>query len=86
VAIHGTDAQVAGGRFLSGKPSPVGPGRLGNHTPPMTKSNEAIGEIIRNPKHSFRKSDDRPLKAQKHRYERRKVKEYIKQSDWENGS
>ena len=52
----------------------------------MTKSNEAIGEIIRNPKHSFRKTDDRPVKAQKHRYERRKVKEYIKQSDWENGS
>ncbi len=52
----------------------------------MTKSNEALGEIIRNPKHSFRKSDDRPAKAQKHRYERRKVKEYIKQSEWDNGS
>jgi len=48
----------------------------------MTKSNEAIVEIIRNPKHSFRKADDRPVKAQRHRYERRKVKEYIKHNDW----
>ena len=52
----------------------------------MNKSNETIGEIIRDPKHSFRKNEDRPLKAQKHRYERRKVKEFIKQSDWENGT
>jgi len=48
----------------------------------MTKSNEAIVEIIRNPKHFFRKADDRPVKAQRHRYERRKVKEYIKHNDW----
>ena len=52
----------------------------------MTKSNEAIGEIIRNPKHSFRKTDDRPVKAQKHRYERRKVKEFIKQNDWDDNA
>ncbi len=44
----------------------------------MTKSPEIISEIIRNPKHPFRKADDRPLKAQKHRYERRKIKEYIR--------
>lgn len=52
----------------------------------MSKPNEAIGEIIRNPKHAFRKADDRPVKAQKHRYERRKVKEFIKQSDWDSES
>ena len=48
----------------------------------MTKTIDAIAEIIRNPKHPFRKADDRPVKAQKHRYERRKIKEYIKLGDW----
>src|SRR2546430_1664375 len=51
-------------------------------TAPMTKSIDAITEIVKNPKHSFRKADDRPVKAQKHRYERRKVKEYIKLGNW----
>ena len=48
----------------------------------MSKSIDAITEIIRNPKHSFRKAEDRPVKAQKHRYTRRKIREYLKQSDW----
>jgi len=45
----------------------------------MSKTIDALTEIIRNPKHTFRKADDRPVKAQKHRYERRKIKEFIKQ-------
>ena len=54
----------------------------------MTKTLDAISEIIRNPKPPFRKVDDRPVKAQKHRYERRKIKEYIRLGDWaqENAS
>ena len=48
----------------------------------MIRTLDVITEIIRNPKHPFRKADDRPVKAQKHRYERRKVKEYIRLSDW----
>lgn len=48
----------------------------------MTRTLEALTEIIRNPKHPFRKADDRPVKAHKHRYERRKIKEYIRLSDW----
>lgn len=48
----------------------------------MIKTLDSISEIIRNPKHPFRKVDDRPVKAQKHRYERRKIKEYIKLGDW----
>jgi hypothetical protein len=48
----------------------------------MTKTLDVISEIIRNPKHPFRKADDRPEKAQKHRYERRKVKEFIKLGSW----
>jgi hypothetical protein len=48
----------------------------------MTKTIDAITEIIRNTKHPFRKADDRPVKAQKRRYERRKIKEFIKLGDW----
>jgi len=48
----------------------------------MTRTLDLITEIIRNPKHPFRKADDRPVKAQKHRYERRKIKEFIRLSDW----
>ena len=48
----------------------------------MTKTVDTITEIIRNPKHPFRKADDRPAKAQKHRYDRRKIKEYIKLGNW----
>jgi len=48
----------------------------------MTKTLDTITEIIRDPKHPFRKADDRPVKAQKHRYERRKIKEFIKLSNW----
>jgi len=47
-----------------------------------TKTLDLITEIIRNPKHPFRKADDRPVKAQKHRYERRKIKEIIRLGDW----
>ena len=46
----------------------------------MTKTLDTITEIVRDPKHAFRKADDRPVKAQKHRYERRKIKEFIKLS------
>ena len=48
----------------------------------MTRTLDVITEIIRNPKHPFRKADDQPVKAQKHRYERRKIKEFIRLSDW----
>ncbi len=48
----------------------------------MTKTLDVITEAIRNTKHPFRQVDDRPHKPQKHRYERRKVKEYIRLGDW----
>lgn len=48
----------------------------------MMKTLDLIAEIIRNPKHPFRQTDNRPAKAQKHRYERRKIKEFIKLGDW----
>ena len=48
----------------------------------MTKTFDLIHDAIRNTKHAFRQTDQRPAKAQKHRYERRKVKEIIRVNDW----
>lgn len=48
----------------------------------MIKSLDVITEAIRSNKHPFRKADDRPKKAQKHRYERRKIKEYLHLGEW----
>lgn len=48
----------------------------------MTKPLEQIDEVIKNTKHPFRQVADRPEKPQKHRYERRKVREFIKAGDW----
>jgi len=51
----------------------------------MTKSLEVISEVVRNPKHPFRKVEDQPKKPQKHRYERRKVREYLQLGEWVSG-
>ncbi len=48
----------------------------------MSKSNDIITNAVSNAKHPFPQVDDRPGKSKKHRYERRKVKEYIKLGDW----
>lgn len=48
----------------------------------MPKSLDIISDAIRSTKHPFRQVDDRPDKPRKHRYERRKVKEFIRQGDW----
>lgn len=48
----------------------------------MIKTLDLISEAVRNPKATFRKIADRPRKAEKHRYERRKVKEFLKLGDW----
>jgi hypothetical protein len=48
----------------------------------MTKTFDAITEAIRNPKHPFRKTDHHPTKSSKHRYERRKVREYLHLGEW----
>ena len=46
------------------------------------KTLEVIDEAVRNPKHPFRKAANQPKKAQKNRYERRKIKEYIHLGNW----
>ena len=51
----------------------------------MTKSFEVISEAIRNPKHPFRKVDNQPKKPLKHRYERRKIREYLHLGEWAAG-
>jgi hypothetical protein len=48
----------------------------------MTKTLNLIHEAVRNTKHAFRQIEQRPAKAQKHRYERRKVREIIRINDW----
>lgn len=48
----------------------------------MIKSLEAISEVIKDPHHPFPKADHCPKKAQKNRYERRKVKEYLHPDEW----
>ena len=48
----------------------------------MTKTLDAITDAVRNPKHPFRKSEHHPTKSLKHRYERRKVREYLHLGDW----
>lgn len=48
----------------------------------MTKSLETVSEVVRNDKHPFRKADSQPKKAQKNRYERRKIKEFLYLTDW----
>ena len=57
--------------------------KKGNHA--MTKSLEVISEAVRNPKHPFRKVDNQPKKPLKHRYERRKIKEYLHLGEWVGG-
>jgi hypothetical protein len=49
----------------------------------MIKTLEVITEAIRDPNHPFRKADNQPKKPQKHRYERRKIKEYLHLADWQ---
>lgn len=43
----------------------------------MRKTLDVISEAVRNPKHPFRKVDHHQKKANKHRYERRKIKGYL---------
>jgi hypothetical protein len=48
----------------------------------MTKTLNLIQETVRNTKHPFRQADNRPAKAQKNRYERRKIREFLRLGEW----
>lgn len=56
--------------------------KLETHNQGMTKSFAVITEAVRNPKHPFKKVDSQPKKEQKHRYERRKIRECLQLGDW----
>lgn len=47
----------------------------------MTKSQATLNDVIRNSKHGFQHIDDRTGKPQKHRYERRKIREVLRSKD-----
>ena len=49
----------------------------------MKKMMEAITEVVRDTSHPFRKMEHQPKKPLKHRYERRKIKEYLQLTDWQ---
>lgn len=48
----------------------------------MMKQNETLVDLIRDPKHPFRKLQHHSKKSLKNRYERRKIKEYLHLGDW----
>jgi hypothetical protein len=48
----------------------------------MMKTLEIIGEAVRSARYPFRKAEHQPKKARKHRYERRKIKEFLHSEDW----
>jgi hypothetical protein len=48
----------------------------------MMKTLETMGEVIRNPKHPFRKAEHHSKKSLKNRHERRKIREYLHLGDW----
>ena len=48
----------------------------------MTKSLNLVSEFIRDAKPILRQLEDRTGKPAKHRYERRKVREFLRLGDW----
>jgi hypothetical protein len=48
----------------------------------MIKTIKLITEAIRNDKHPFPQVDNQPVKAKKNRYERRKIREFLRLGDW----
>ena len=48
----------------------------------MTKSIALILEALNSSRPPLRQMFDRPQKHQKHRYERRKVREYLRLGEW----
>jgi hypothetical protein len=48
----------------------------------MTKTHETISEAVRDSKHVFAKAENHTKKSSRHRYERRKAREYLTLTDW----
>ena len=86
-SLEAAAAKPSSGGHIQGKPDGMlhALPNLKKGNQPMTKSLEVISEAVQNPKHPFRKVDNRPKKPLKHRYERRKIKEYLHLADWATG-
>lgn len=52
----------------------------------MNKTTDLLTEVLRDTRHPFRAVVDRPRKPQKHRYERRKARECLRNGDWQSES
>jgi hypothetical protein len=52
----------------------------------MAKSHEQMAEVVHNHRYHPRNAENRPQKAQKHRYERRKVRELMRTGEWAGDS
>ncbi len=50
----------------------------------MVKPSSHLSELVHNTKHPFRRVENRPEKPQKHRYERRKIREIMRINEWED--
>lgn len=48
----------------------------------MSKTMDTIVNFLCTTKHPFRQAGDQPTKARQHRYERRKIKEFLKLFEW----
>lgn len=48
----------------------------------MTKTSNVMSELVKNHKHPFPGVDNRHDKPHKSRYERRKIKEYLRLGNW----
>lgn len=48
----------------------------------MTKALDVLTDAVHGTKPQFRQVDARPEKPKKHRYERRKIRECLRNGDW----
>ena len=48
----------------------------------MTKSNGAMSEAVLDTQHPFQQVDGLTQKPKKHRYERRKVRQFLHSNEW----
>ena len=76
----GMEAMAKANPYRSGNiPLPNSPDQI---PPLMNKNREVVSELV-SKDHPFHQAETRPKKAEKHRYERRKVKGILKDGDWE---
>jgi hypothetical protein len=48
----------------------------------MVKNSDAMSDAVLDSQHPFQQVDSLPQKQKKHRYERRKVRQFLNHGDW----